>query len=242
MTTISNHHNGSITISSAAYPSPVTVTSSGEVQGSAGTADSAGTTAVDMVTSGASLQNAGYILGGYGYGTGGSGVDMSAAGSITNHGTISGGAGTTISGDGVDLSAGSTLSNDQTLVSQVKNGTTYTRAQPGIIRGGYGTQFYGNPGGIGVSIAAGATLDNVANIYGGSGHRKYDISVGFFGGGYGAGGAGVYLAAGGTLTNNSVYATYVGRIFGGAGGTHGTAGAGGDGVVLAAGASFTNGG
>jgi hypothetical protein len=41
--TISNHHIGSITISSAAYPSPVTVTSSGEVQGSAGTT---GTTAV----------------------------------------------------------------------------------------------------------------------------------------------------------------------------------------------------
>jgi len=228
-TTIYGLHNGSITISSAAYPSPVYVTRNATVHGSTGTS------AVDMVTSGASLQNAGYIHGGSS-GTGGGGVDMSAAGSITNTGTITGGAGAqdgfgikavdativnygTISAgaatsrDGVDLGAGSTLSNYHPT----------NRSLDATIRGG--SSYSGKPGGIGVSIAAGATLHNGDFIRGGNG---------FGGSGLNAGGVGVYLAAGGTLTNN-----LYGAIVGGLGGDfYG----GGDGVVLAAGASFTNGG
>ncbi len=139
----------------------------------------------------------------------------------------------------MDLGAGSTLNNGGS-VSYVKNGKTYYKYERGIIRGGAATNYGGHTGGIGVSIAAGATLDNGAVIVGGNGFKP-TIAVD---GGFGTGGAGVYLAAGGTLTNNDVFVLggsggQYPRIYGGNGGNNS---GGGDGVVVAAGASFTNGG
>jgi hypothetical protein len=209
--------NHNITISSAKYPSPFTITHYGGVNGNGGPS-----AAVNMVTPGASLQNSGGINGQGGYGSRAAQVGLSASGgTIVNYGYIRGGYGQVDGngfsgkgGDGVDLGAGSMLTN----------ANNFSYFFPGYIVGG-GVLGGSGAGGIGVSIAAGATLSN-------TGHIKSGFASG-------DGGAGVYLSAGGTLINAGPANGQYGRgwILGGASGH----GAGGVGVILAAGASFTNG-
>ena len=88
MTTITN----SITVGSAAYPSPLTLSSTELVAPSASAA-----TAVYMEPA-ASLNNHGRIVGGA---SGGGGVYLSS-GSVSNGGTISGGTGSTQGGSTTD--------------------------------------------------------------------------------------------------------------------------------------------
>jgi hypothetical protein len=211
-----------VTLGTASYPSPLTVTATGVVAPTA-----AGATGVYSDLTGNSLTNFGSIQGGAGIGgTGGLGVNFKAAGTLTNGGGITGGTGaaTFVGGAGVDLAAG-TLTNT------------------GHISGGIGGS--GATGGNGVSLY-GATLLNSGSITGGAGGAggKGDAGVyldggtltnsgsiiGGTGGSNARGGGGVFLKAG-TLTNT-------GSITGGSGSG---SGGGWAGVVLNGGTLVTSG-
>ena len=155
---ISTTLTSTVTLGSAAHPSPLKITNAGSVAPSV-----AATTGVVSNLSGNSLTNAGAIFGGAGSSgsagsSGGLGVDFKAAGTITNIGSIAGGAGGNGSagaggagGAGVDLLAG-TLTND------------------GGITGGAGGagSTSGGAGGSGVTLDGG-TLTTMGTISGGAG-------------------------------------------------------------------------
>jgi Hint domain len=130
---------------------------------------------------GGTLSNAGDITGGPGFssgrgaGAGGDGVDLTSAGTLTdNTGQISGGEGLTLGGIGVNASGKDTI---LTSHGSITGGSVYAGAgSTGI-------------GGVGVTLASGATLTNYGTIQGGNGSAE------------GPRGVGANIASGGTLKN-----------------------------------------
>jgi len=198
-----------VTVGSAAYPSPLTispngavepttvgatavfsgvagnsVTNYGTIDGGAGVGKVDGGVGVNL-SAGTLTNNSGaYINGGSGYYNGGNGVYLHG-GTLTNYGTIDGGSVadvfSSISGAGVDLSAGTLINN-------------------GAINAGSNT-FYGAFG----AYLNGGTLINNASISGAGGHYHY--------------GGGVYLNGGALTTSGSIS----GGVSGGPGGNGGVA-------------------
>jgi len=193
-----------VTVGSAAYPSPLTISPNGAVEpttvgatalfsgvagnsvmnygsidGGAGIGKVEGGVGVNL-SAGTLTNNAGaYINGGSGYYNGGNGVYLHG-GTLTNYGTINGGSVadvfSSISGSGVDLSAGTLINN-------------------GAINAGSNT-FYGAFG----AYLNGGKLINNGSIGGAGGHYHY--------------GGGVYLN-GGALTTSGLIS---GGVSGGPGG------------------------
>ena len=241
--TISGTITSTVTLGSANYPSPLTITGTGDIAitsyGGAGVYGPAGS---------GTLINDGAIAGGKGIeggGIGGAGVSLRNGSTATNVGTIAGGGGGNGAGKGgagIYLAAGAALTNQ------------------GMIGGGYGGSGTGgihNVVGVGGAGALlnGGTLTNDNTIAGGysEGGNRYAgsgvvllagtlINTGMIVGGYspdgngiGDGGVrygeGVYLAASASLLNAG------GTIVGGS--NPGPAGGeAGDGVFMAAGASL----
>jgi hypothetical protein len=221
-TTVTN----TVQLGGSLYPSPLTITSSGNV-----TPAAYGATGVIATVADASLIDMGRITGGPGDfdgSSGGIGVDLRSGGDrLSNAGTIAGGNGYTnnFSDQGSGPGAGGTA-------VAIASGRI---ANTGLItggRGGYmGNTFAGTsgPGGTGVYLTTGSTLANSGTISGGGSYYAYD-------GDAGRGGDGVDVASGSMVHN-------AGTIAGAAGGTGGyRGGAGGIGVsVLSGGAVFNTG-
>jgi hypothetical protein len=193
--TISGTVTTTVTLGSASYPSPLTVTSAGDVERGVYGPASAGILLNGGIISGAAGYNGGF--GGSGS-NGGTAVFLLAGNTATNSGTVAGGKGGNDvvgsggnGGDGVDLTAGSTLTNGAGAL--IIGGA-----------GGYGYHFSGGDGGAGVNLAGG-TLANAGTIAGGeAGASNSQI------GSVRPPGAGVTLTSGAILTNT-------GYIIGGAG-------------------------
>jgi hypothetical protein len=241
--TLSDTITVGITLGSAAYPSPLTITSTGAITPSA-----YGVTGVYAAIGAGYLLNQGSVTGGFGQtgspasmgGAGGPGVDL-ASSSLTNGGLLTGGGGGAggagynryqatyaaggnagIGGAGARLTGGS-LTNDGTIVGG--NGGIGGATPPGV-NGGAG---HGAVGGVGVDLIAGG-LTNNGTIVGGTGG-----SQGFNGAEHGLfeqSGAGVYIVSG-SLTNT-------GTILGGIGLVDDSDG--GIGVVFASGGTLVNAG
>jgi hypothetical protein len=155
---ISTTIDSTVTLGSAANPSPLTITSTGSV-------DPTRAGAIGMLSdvAGNLLTNNGAILGATGKtgtagGNGGAGLDVKLAATVSNSGEIGGGVGGTgstgaggVGGAGVDLLAG-TLTNTGTIFG----GT-----------GGHSTAGAGGAGGAGV-LLSGATLTTSGTIAGGA--------------------------------------------------------------------------
>ncbi len=258
--TISNHVTISVTLGSAAYPNPLTITQAGLVD--PGASGFYGATGVVATIAAGAILNQGTIAGALGATvsasghSGGTGVDL-VGGSLTNTGNILGGLGgynpdafTSIAsgGFGIVVASGS-VTNDGTILGGDGGNATLSNAggvggsgavlssssltNYGLIGGGsaVGYNTPSGPGPGGVGVdATGSSLTNGGTITGGNGAY----------GGHdrgGAGGAGVSLVAGSTLTNT-------GMIFGGSGGgadvaVYALPGAAGIGVYAAS-SSLTN--
>ncbi len=241
--TISTSVNQSVTLGSGTYPSPLTITSTGNVAPAV-----YGAGGVYGSISSDDLINFGGISGALGgkyawSGTGGFGVSL-AGGTLSNTGSIVGGAGS-LGGAGVSLSAGALGRNtgeitggNAGLQSEYSDGgagvalaSGASLLNTGTITGGTGpsTASLGDttagPGGAGVTVSD-ATLTNEATILGGDGGSGGTSSFG------GPAGDGVDLI-GGSLNNS-------GTLEGGYGGFGGASATGGTGARLAAGASGTN--
>jgi hypothetical protein len=186
MSFISTTVYGTVTLGSAAYPSPLIIEPSGAVYGR-----SFGAIGVESSTSGVSLTNLGHIAAYQGmFAVGSAGVVLAAGGSVTNGGSITGGygggfAGGHAGGAGVSLNGG-----------VLNNGGTITGG-----RGGYGS--VGGTGGAGVDLTAATILTNMGTITGGA------AGQGAVSGGYS--GVGVYMT-GGTLTNAGTIAGGAGGL------------------------------
>lgn len=194
--TISGTVTTSVDLGGAAYPSPLTVASTGVIVPSI--ASAAG---VIAVVADAALTSDGKISGGGGGdAAGGVGVDLLSGGdTLTNRGSIAGGAGQNVGmpgggfngGTGVVIASGA-ITNDATIAGG---------------NGGYGSSGLGNPnvgnGGTGV-VLHGSSLINRGSIYGGGAGAYNDF--------YGAGGTGVILAdsASSVLNRGTIAAGYRG--------------------------------
>jgi len=134
---ISTTFTGTVTMGSAAFPSPLTITTTGVVAPTV-----AGATAVLSDISGNSLTNAGAIDGGAGSngttgGHGGLGLNFEKGGAVTNTGSINGGHGGSASGAGAggtggvgaDLFAG-TLTNTGSITGGGGGNGTVGNGQP----------------------------------------------------------------------------------------------------------------
>jgi hypothetical protein len=166
--TISTLVVASVTLGTSAYPSPLTITSTGDI----GPAASSAIALVATIAAGAVL-NQGTVTGGGGApvtsgdgAAGGVGVFLSSRGALTNAGGITGGAGgQSFLGPG----GGTGGSGVYDAHSSIANGAT------GIIAGGAGGQA-GSPeasgdgggGGVGVHLTGGS-LANSGAIIGGEG-------------------------------------------------------------------------
>ena len=156
---ISTIFTSTVTLGSRGHPSPLTITSTGEVRPTV-----AGASAVVSNVAGTVLTNNGVINGASGPrggvgGPGGTGVKFSSAGTLTNTGSITGGTGGTGSagaggagGWGVSLAGGAMLLNSGTISGGA---------------GGSGTTS-GGAGGAGVFLNGG-TLTTSGTISGGTG-------------------------------------------------------------------------
>lgn len=240
--TLSNTITLGITLGSVAYPSPLTITSTGAVQ----PASYAAAGLVATLSTGYVL-NQGTLTGGIGQtgspaaagGTGGFGVYLEA-GSLTNAGMLVGGDGGTggigvagtasvapggyggAGGAGIAV-AGGTLRNNGTVVGGGGGGGGAAAPGIGVAAGGRG-----GDGGAGVDLLAGSLTNSgviVGGYGGGGGTADFHIPNG-------DGGVGVY-ALGGDLTN-------FGTIIGGAPPV--TGGSNGFGVLFASGGTLTNAG
>lgn len=244
--TISTTVTATVTLGSSTYPSPLTVTSAGDVTpaivssyGAVGIYDSAASGLLTLV-------NDGMISGSVAdtFDAAGVGVALTSA-VVTNGGTIAGGAGyyQNPGADGVKLTDGS-LTNSGSIVGGVggsRNNTggvavdlqSATMTNTGVITGGAAaTGGAAGAGNTGLILYLQTTAANSGTIAGGAG---------FYGG---AGGTGVSMVAayfgvfGGTYTGPKTppdKLTNTGVITGGAGGAGGTrsgGGAGGYGVDL----------
>ena len=199
-----------------------------------------------------SIDNAGILMGGaggdsgtgtHGYagGTGGSGINATAAVSLTNTGTVVGGVG------GYGEYSGGFRAYAGAGGSGISTISAFTLTNMGVVEGGaggaggggmgsYGRN--GGAGGAGVTIDDGGSFENLqGEISGGAG------GAGGYGskssGQGGSGGDGVDLLAGGETMDN--LGTIAGGM-GGAGGGGAAAGGNGDGIVLADGGTAINGG
>jgi len=224
--TISTTVNKPVTLGVGGYTSPLTITSTGEIQQNPN--DIAGLTSVAAlnvlaISAGAIIVNDGQIRGGEGIyqenDIGGDGVSMAAAATLTNALLILGGAGGTANGNwgsggaGLVASAGGVITNTGLVLGGA---------------GGDGGDLLGGSGGAGM-VLTGATLTN-------SGTLSFDgIEGGAGGGGYDGGYGGAGLAMTNSRATNSSF------IGGGQGGNGpGRAGLAGDGVDLAGGGTLTN--
>ncbi len=237
MPTITN----SITIGSAAYPSPFTLAGSVTVMPTLH-----GAYGITLAP-GASLTNKGFVEGAS---YGGAGITL-YSGAILNSGTVEGGAGnaqgnsyTTNGGYGIEVSASyggpATINNTGTVLGGAGGadvsagrysaagygvflyGQGTTLINSGLVRGGAGGAIQagataaGGGGGVGVKVESYAVIVNKGTIAGGSG------GAGTQGG---AGGYGVFLESHGTVINT-------GTILGGNPGFGTAANGGGAGVYL----------
>jgi adhesin HecA-like repeat protein len=251
--TISNLVTISVTLGSGSYPSPLTITSTGTIDPSAG--GLIGATGLVAAISAGYVLNQGIIVGAEAA-TGGIGIDL-AGGSLTNKGRITGGSASSsggVAGLGAHV-ASSSLTNDGTITGGYGANYINSYATPGgaggggvdlisgsltntgLIAGGSGGEGHvngsgavGGSGGIGLDVTS-SSLTNDGTIVGGAG--GFALSLGGTGTG-GAGGIGVSLGAGSVLINDST-------IAGGNGGDAnlGTGGAAGAGVDVTSG-SLTN--
>ena len=230
--TISSLVTTSVTLGSAGYPSPLTITSTGRIAPSV-----YGAVGILLPSLGslASIVNQGAVSameGGYGRtgGVGGNGIDLNSPAVLTNSGVIAAGVGGYsnynggLGGTGLDVQASSTVVNS----GQIFGGT-----------GGYGFYTPGIAGG-GVVLDGSATLSNTGLILGGTGGRSNSYNV------YAyrtiTGGIGVSTGSEAVVSNT-------GHITGGAGGytdqssTYQIVGnSGAAGVALGAASTLSNGG
>jgi hypothetical protein len=157
MTTISGTITSSVTLGSGAWLSPLTITNTGKVYGSASRPQ--GGVGVVLPSAG-NLVNAGQISGGIGFssyppelGVGGTGVALLAGGTVTNTGLITGGLGFGLlgaAGAGVVLASGGTLTNFGTI-----EGGTGTRPASGVVMQSGGTvSNYGTISASGTGVPA----------------------------------------------------------------------------------------
>jgi hypothetical protein len=196
-----------VTVGSAAFPSPLTISTNGAVEpttvgatalysgvagnsvtnygtldGGAGEGKVDGGFGVDLSAGTLTNDQGAYINGGSGYYYGGDGVNLHG-GTLTNYGTIDGGSVahvfSSISGAGVDLSAGTLINN-------------------GAINAGSNT-FYG----AFAAYLSGGTLINNGSIGGAGGHYHY--------------GGGVYLNGGALTTSGSISGGVSGGVQGNGG-------------------------
>ena len=184
MSTISTKIAANVTLGSASYPSPLTITSTGIVAPTENIAVYSDVAGNQLTNYGAidggyaamgldllvgKLANYGHITGGGSDGSlaGGVGVNLARGGSVLNHGSITGGKNDGDSSGAGVMQDGGKLTN----YANITGGTTNPYVDNGL-------------GGSGVDFSAG-TLMNLGHITGGNG---------------GVGGAGVYVG-GGTLTN-----------------------------------------
>jgi hypothetical protein len=178
--TISGKVTTTVTLGSASYPSPLTITGSGDIAVSAPSA-----TGIDAPAGSGIVINDGTVTGGAAIeasdGSGGVGVYLATGAALTNQGTITGGA-----GHPGRLGAGGYGPGPGGAGVLIDGGTLTNR---GTVAGGYGVGEYG-PTGSGANLLAG-TLINTGTIIGGSAN----LDLGF-------GGAGVNLATSATLLNN----------------------------------------
>jgi len=211
--TLSDTITFGITLGSAAYPSPLTITQTGAIAPSANAA-----TGLYATISAGYVLNRGSVTGGIGQtgsaaangATGGFGVDL-ASGSLTNDGLLTGGGGGT-------------------------GGAGYVDSLAAVVPGGNG-----GTGGAGVDLTGGS-LTSDGTIIGGAGGVGGDTPDDAIGGGGrgGTGGAGVVLVAG-SLTNNGTITGGIGGSAGANGAAHGINGNSGAGVYVLDG-SLTNAG
>jgi hypothetical protein len=176
--TISTLVAASVTLGTSAYPSPLTITSTGGI----GPAASSAIALVASIAAGAVL-NQGTVTGGGGTpvtngdgGAGGVGVFLSSGSSLTNAGGITGGAGGQAGspeapggGVGVQLTGGS-----------LANGGAITGGG-----GGLGGRGRGGAGGAGVVLGATSVLTNTGVISGGAGNSFQGPFPTYAGGGAG---------------------------------------------------------
>ena len=203
--TIATSVDHSVTLGSASYPSPLSITATGIIDGSAAEA----ALYVPVLSKQGIVRNDGAILGSVGgiSGTiglpGADGILLSGAANIINNGEIIGGKGGASSqfrygagGIGIDIAtAGVTVRNNA------------------MITGGNGGGNDGGDGGIGVRLVAGSKLNNAGTISGGIGSEGVGVSdvsgqlinTGSISGGMTSfyGGAGVYISGAGATGRNS---------------------------------------
>jgi collagen type I/II/III/V/XI/XXIV/XXVII alpha len=209
--TLSDTITVGITLGSAAYPSPLTITPTGAIAPSA-----YAVAGLYATISAGYVLNQGSVAGGVGRtgsaatmgGTGGVGVVL-ASGSLTNDALLTGGGGGT-------------------------GGAGYTSLPATIVPGGYG-----GTGSAGVDLTGGSLINNgtIVGGIGGVGGATPDGITGDAGRG-GIAGAGVDLIAGG-LTNNGTIVGGAGGSEGFNGAEHGFDGNGGVGAYVVVG-SLTN--
>jgi hypothetical protein len=251
-----------VTLGSAAYPSPLTITSAGGVS-----VAGFGYTAlyVPAALTGGSILNDGHVYGASSPNlefvrvNGGIGVDIEGQAKFNSNGIIEGGAGGTslnttepgMGGYGLIVRTGSSVTNHGGIYGGAGGYSHHYAAEGGIgmlddgaarfsnsgvILGGAGGESgaTGGQGGLGLYLTGGATATSSGYIRGGQG----GYSVERYGGGaYAAkGGYGVLIAQGAKLTNT-------GALIGGQGGfTDGvTGGAGGGGAFLYSGMLLNSG-
>jgi hypothetical protein len=242
-----------VTLGSAAYPSPLTITSAGGVR-VAGFGDTG--IYVPAALTGGSILNDGHVYGANGPSlefyrvNGGIGVDIEGQAKFTSNGTIVGGAGGTsfnttepgMGGYGLIVRTGSSVTNHGNIYGGAGGYSHLYDAQggtgmlddgaakftnTGVIIGGAGGESgaTGGQGGLGLYLTGGATATSSGIIGGGQG----GYSVERYGGGayHASGGYGVLLTNGAKLTNTGI-------VKGGAGGgtKEFTGGGGGGGAFL----------
>jgi hypothetical protein len=260
--TIKTTVTSTVTLGSAAYLSPLTITRMGGVR-VAGFGDTG--IYVPAALTGGSILNDGHVYGANGPSVeffrvdGGIGMDIEGQATLASYGIIVGGAGgsslnTTdpgLGGDGLIVRAGSSITNKGDIYGGA-GGYSHFYAAPGgtgmlddgaakftnagVILGGAGGESgaTGGEGGIGLYLTGGATATSSGVIGGGQG----GYSVERYGGGayHAAGGYGVLLTNGAKLTNTGI-------VTGGAGGgTKGFTGGGGGGGAFLYGGMLVNSG
>jgi hypothetical protein len=202
--TIASSIDHSVTLGGTGYFSPLVITASGTINGSAPGAAlyiPSGVSPAVVKNAGRILGGAGAVVGGTGY-AGADGIAIATGAGVTNTGNIVGGAG----GVGAANSAGTYNSGDGGIgVNITAGGVKLTNASVitggaggyvGYLYHGYSNHYYKTPnvgpvtgtastpaaGGDGMDIAAGSQLRNTGQITGGAGGGANPNADGGFGG------------------------------------------------------------
>ena len=266
--TITSSVTGPITLTSGAYPGPLSITSTGRVTGqsygvaielNASSLSNAGQIlggtygGAGVAIDGGILHNTGRIIGGSGGIFGGIGVSLQYGGAFTNNGLVQGGGGDSAGGAGVSLNDAATLTNR----GAVTGGGGTEKSGPGVNLTGASTVI--NDGvidtaqsvyisGDGIDISGAGAVINAAGATIAAGQDRLYGGFGIYGGGGGtefinnagiiSGGEGELYGGAGIATGSLGTVVNTGSIFGGLS----TEGVGGEGVSLSSGATLSNGG